>query len=81
VFFANIAANHMSGTVVFNPPLADGASAWFALEEVLTLAQITPLAALPAVPPIATPTMSTWAMLLLGGLILLAAGWTLRRRS
>jgi hypothetical protein len=43
VTFSGIAANHRSGIVNFNPGITPGGSAWFGLEEALTLAgDITP---------------------------------------
>jgi hypothetical protein len=80
VFFTNIAANHMSGSVTFNPPLANGASTWFGLEEVLADGQITAGQPVAGASPIATPALSEWTMILLGALVFLAGGWALRRR-
>ena len=75
VFFSGINASATSGTVVFNPPLANGGTAWFGLEEALTLAQIVGLP-----PAVSAPALSTWAMLLLGAAFALLGGFVLLRR-
>ncbi len=77
VFFSGINGAGTSGTVGFSPALADGASAWFALEGALSVSQIIGL------PSIAAPALSTWAKILLGAAFVLLGGivFSRRRRS
>jgi hypothetical protein len=75
VFFSGINTAGTAGTVVFTPPLANGASAWFGLEGALTASQI----GTPAPPVVPAPTLSEWALILLG--IMLVGGLAVGRRK
>ena len=74
VTFSGITNNFTQGIVNFSPAIAAGGTAWFGLEETLTASSIVPV-----VTPVAAPTLSVWAMILLG--IALLGGLVLRRRK
>ncbi|WP_332026998.1 IPTL-CTERM sorting domain-containing protein [Rudaea sp.] len=75
VFFSGINGTFTSGTVGFTPALANGATAWFALEGALTITQIIGLPQ-----AVSAPALSEWAMILLGAAFALLGGFILSRR-
>jgi IPTL-CTERM motif len=77
VTFSGISGAADAGDVNFSPGVPAGGSAWFALEEALTAAQIN---AGPPPPPLVVPTLSEWGLMMLIGLMLVVGLTRFRRR-
>ena len=80
VFFENISPDQTSGTVRFKPPLANGQSTWFGLEEALTVADFQ-LGVPSCSGSKSIPTLSEWVMILLASMMFLTGVLTLCRRQ